>query len=278
VCVRPWSLTDLSGSPSTYVDGSSLLLCHLHRVMPFSHHSHSGQFCPGHARNALEEMVQTAISKQMQVFALTEHMPRHDQDRYAEEIEAGVDLEWHLANETAYVAEARRLRQKYGSQIELPIGFESDWVRPESVDLIRQSIQTHEYDFFVGSVHHVHSVPIDYDHDLYQMARQKAGGSDERLFEDYFDAQLDMLQATKPPVVGHFDLIRLKSDHPNDSFQRMPGVWTRILRNLDFIVSYGGIIEINTASLRKGMEEPYPTGEICQVRSIHSLPTHLPAC
>lgn len=54
--------------------------------MPFSHHSHSGQFCPGHARDSLEDVIQTAISKKVQVFALTEHMPRHDEDRYQEEV------------------------------------------------------------------------------------------------------------------------------------------------------------------------------------------------
>lgn len=54
--------------------------------MPFSHHSHSGQFCPGHAQNSLEDVIQTAISKKMQVFCLTEHMPRHKEDFYPEEV------------------------------------------------------------------------------------------------------------------------------------------------------------------------------------------------
>jgi histidinol-phosphatase (PHP family) len=54
--------------------------------MPFSHHSHSGQFCPGHARNTLEEMVQAAIDCEMKVFCVTEHMPRDEQDFYPEEV------------------------------------------------------------------------------------------------------------------------------------------------------------------------------------------------
>lgn len=54
--------------------------------MPFSHHSHSGQFCPGHARNTLEEMIQRAIELKMQSFALTEHMPREELDFYPEEV------------------------------------------------------------------------------------------------------------------------------------------------------------------------------------------------
>lgn len=53
--------------------------------MPVSHHSHSGQFC-GHAQNTLEEVVKTAIKKKMLVFALTEHMPREEEDLYPEEV------------------------------------------------------------------------------------------------------------------------------------------------------------------------------------------------
>lgn len=113
----------------------------------------------------------------------------------------------------------------------------------------------------------MHTVPIDYDRPMYEKAREKAGGTDERLFEDYFDAQLDMLEQLKPLVVGHFDLIRLKSDDMERSFTTWPGVWNKILRNLDFIASYGGMLELNSAALRKGMSEPYPKAEICKVRT-----------
>lgn len=111
----------------------------------------------------------------------------------------------------------------------------------------------------------MHTVPIDYDREMYERARDLAGGSDLRLFEDYFDAQLDMLQELKPLVVGHFDLIRLKSDDMERSFKTWEGVWRRITRNLDFIAGYGGMLEINGAALRKGMSEPYPKAEICKV-------------
>lgn len=54
--------------------------------MPFSHHSHSGEFCPSHAQNSLEEVIQEAISQRMQVFCLSEHMPRADEELYDEEV------------------------------------------------------------------------------------------------------------------------------------------------------------------------------------------------
>ena len=108
---------------------------------------------------------------------------------------------------------------------------------------------------------------------MYERAREKAGGTDERLFEDYFDAQFEMLTTMKPLVVGHFDLIRLKSDDPERSFRQWRGVWEKIMRNLEFVAGYGGMLELNSAALRKGMSEPYPKGEICRVRFPPSLST-----
>lgn len=242
--------------------------------MPFSHHSHSGQFCPGHAQDALEDVIKAAISKGFQVFALTEHMPRHDQDRYPEEVEAGSTLQSLIQNEGDYVKTALELREKYQDCIALPLGFESDWCGHHSLELIERSIRTYPFDFFMGSIHHVAGVPIDFDQADYDRARDLAGGTDEKLFEQYFDEQLEMLQAIRPPVVGHFDLIRLKSGNFNIRWRSVPNVWTKILRNLDFVASYGGILEINTAALRKGMTEPYPKSEICQVRGVHDSKNH----
>jgi histidinol-phosphatase (PHP family) len=233
--------------------------------MPHTHHSHSGQFCGSHAQDELEAIIQYAISRHFTVFALTEHMPRHDEDRYPNEIKANSTLKDLQLNEAAYVKEALRMREKYKGQLEIPIGFEGEWIRPESEQLVNDSIQKFDYDFFIGSVHYVHQIPIDYTKEVYQQARQKAGGTDERLFEDYFDAQFEMLKILKPPVIGHMDLIRLLSDDFNVEFQNMKGVWKRVQRNLDFIAGYGGILEINSAAVRKGMLEPYPKGEICKV-------------
>ncbi|CEL02362.1 Putative Histidinol-phosphatase [Aspergillus calidoustus] len=232
--------------------------------MPFSHHSHSGQFCPGHAKDSLEEVVQLAIAKKFRVFCLTEHMPRGEADYYPEEIEAEQTQSWMIANEASYFAEAQRLRDKYAGQIRILIGFECDWIRPESETLIDESLARLPFEFFMGSIHHTRTVPIDYDRAMYEQARDAAGGSDERLFEAYFDEQLHMLQQLRPLVVGHFDLIRLKSDDPERSFKQWAGVWERILRNLDYVARYGGLLELNSAALRKGMREPYPKAEICQ--------------
>lgn len=233
--------------------------------MPYSHHSHSGEFCPGHAVDSLQSIVETAISKEFKVFALTEHMPRHEQDHYPEEVETGSTLGSHYENEAAYFEAAQALRTKFQAQIHILVGFESEWCGARSLKLIERSLSTYQYDFFIGSLHHVRGVPIDYDHVMYNRVRDDIDGTDQGLFAEYYDEQLTMLQALRPPVVGHFDLIRLKSSNTNVSWKSMKDIWSKILRNLDYVSSYGGILEINTAALRKGMNEPYPSSEICQV-------------
>ncbi|MCJ1307000.1 histidinolphosphatase [Agyrium rufum] len=263
--------------------------------MPFSTHSHSGEFCEGHAKNSLREIIDRAVELQMSTLALTEHMPRDAVDFYPEEIEMGQREESLYKIFDDYVSKARKLQAEYraNGKIELLVGMEIDWIRPEaSFASITSLLEKYELDMFVGSVHHVHTIPIDYDRAMYERARQIAGGTDERLFEDYYDAQYEMLRRLKPPVVGHFDLIRLKSDDPDvdleedndasslslssssspsppaatsiDRRQRWPGVWRQVCRNIEFIASYGGVLEINSAALRKGMREPYPGAAVCK--------------
>ena len=137
----------------------------------------------------------------------------------------------------------------------------------------------------------MHAVPTDYDRETYLQARytsnserrttfkdiEKAGifegnddeihyaKGDELLFKDYLDHQYTMLLSIRPDIVAHFDVIRLWSDEPNSSFRRWPRVWDRVVRNLKSVKEYGGVIEVNSAGLRKGMAEPYPGGEICRV-------------
>lgn len=164
-----------------------------------------------------------------------------------------------------YYHEALRLREKYADKITILIGMEVDWISPLSQPFIQRLLTKYPLDLFIGSVHHVRSVPIDYSADMFQEAIRECKGSEEKLFEDYFDLQYEMFRALKPPIVGHFDLIRLKSLSPNESVRRYSGAWGKAIRNISFVIEYGGVFEINSAALRKGLSEPYPMADLCDV-------------
>lgn len=110
-------------------------------------------------------------------------------------------------------------------------------------------------------------IPIDFDRASYDRARSLCGdGSDAAIAVQYLDEQLEMLHALRPPIVGHLDLIRLLADDRDRSLKAYgEEVWTRVERNVRFIVTYGGLIELNSAAIRKGMREPYPGSDICKL-------------
>lgn len=164
-----------------------------------------------------------------------------------------------------YYDTALRLRSVYSSQIHLLVGFEAEYIRPSSIELIRGLQLSYKFDFFVGSVHHVNAIPIDFDRALYIRARESTGGGEDALFSEYFDVQYRMLRELKPAVVGHFDLVRLMADSPRKRLREYgDAVWGKVRRNLRFVASYGGLVELNSASLRKGWDTPYPAWDVCE--------------
>lgn len=167
----------------------------------------------------------------------------------------------------AYLVEAQRLQKAYASQIHILIGFEGEFIRPSFTEHVQRLAAPAEVDYFIGSLHHVHSIPIDYDANMYAAAVKASskGGTEEGLFEDYYDLQYEMLKSLKPRVVGHFDLIRLMSSEPGRDLKEWKGVWEKVMRNLRTAKENGGWLECNTSALRKGLAEPYPCRQISEV-------------
>lgn len=158
----------------------------------------------------------------------------------------------------------------YTSQIHILIGFEAEFIRPSFATRVRALAEHPAVDYFIGSVHHVHSIPIDFDARMFGLARDASGpadapGTEEQLYEDYYDLQFQMLQQLKPRIVGHFDLIRLLSEEPGRDIRQWKGVWERVVRNLELVAQQGGWLECNSSALRKGLAEPYPCRLISEV-------------
>jgi HisJ family histidinol phosphate phosphatase len=73
-----------------------------------------------------------------------------------------------------------------------------------------------------------------------------------------------MLQRLQPPIVGHYDLIRLF----RPDFPLTEAIWERVKRNIQFVVGYGGLFEVNTRALKKNLPSPYPLLDIVKVHTI----------
>lgn len=115
-------------------------------------------------------------------------------------------------------------------------------------------------DYVVGSVHHVGGECVDFSKQDYERIASRFGGL-AQMYAAYFDAQFEMMQAIKPEVVGHFDLVRL---HDPDYLQTLThrDVWDRVLRNLEWMAKAGSVLDVNARALLKGQPEPYACAPI----------------
>ncbi|CAG8801869.1 157_t:CDS:2, partial [Dentiscutata erythropus] len=220
----------------------------------------------------LEEVVKEAIKKKFLVYGLSEHCPRYRiQDLYPEESHLQPsDLSKTFSE---FVIEARRLQEKYKSQITLLVGLESENITSSSTTEIRNLVSQYNLDYWVGSVHHVNETPIDTDLETFEIALSKsaisnshtegnANSLEENLFASYFDAQYQVLKDLKPMVVGHFDVIRIH--RPN--FELTDFLRKKIERNIEFVVEYGGLFEINAAGFKKSqLQCAYPQRDILKL-------------
>jgi histidinol-phosphatase (PHP family) len=164
--------------------------------------------------------------------------------------------------------EAQKIRDLYKDQISLLIGAEIEFINKDYAQHVDDLRKTYKADYVVGSLHHVNSVPIDFSPELYQEALGQVNGQLKDLYIRYFDEQYIMLQSVKPEVVGHFDLIRIFADQSiADKTLLESEVWECVVRNIDYIVEYGGLFEINSRSWKKGLRDAYPQRDIIKVFS-----------
>ncbi|WWC58564.1 uncharacterized protein I303_101107 [Kwoniella dejecticola CBS 10117] len=263
--------------------------------MPHSHHSHSGQFCR-HAKDNLEDVVLEAIRQGFEVYGLSEHAPRYRvEDLFPEEADlTPSDL---LQTYLEFLSTASSLKRKYASQISLLISLETDYIT--HLDLLHTTklLSDHpEIDYIVGSVHHVNGISIDFSRSTFLRAVQACvqgkegrtmdpgpppsldlGDTTNRELQDgympiqeemvvfldrYFDQQYKMIDQFEPEVIGHFDLCFLWTPAFSTSIKSIDKLWEKVERNIKRVISYGGLFEANSASLRKGWETSYPSKQI----------------
>jgi histidinol-phosphatase (PHP family) len=223
------------------------------------HGGHSGEFCQ-HAVDTLEEIVCAYIAKGFAWVGITEHMPPvNDGFLFPDEREAGLTAHEMMRRFDRYMTACRRLQEKYALQIDILVGFETENYS-NTIPFIKELINTYRPDYIVGSVHHVGNINFDFDLLHYQQA-VKAAGSIDDLYIRYFDAQHELITTLKPPVVGHFDLIRMfDAGYAERLFK--PEIEKRIDRNLSAIKKFGLVLDLNVRAFQKGAREPYVSQSI----------------
>lgn len=153
-----------------------------------------------------------------------------------------------------YITTLTKLKEIYKDKIKLSIGCEVG-LEADKPDLIESYVNSHDFDYIIGSSHLVNGVDI-YLSEYYE------NRPIHEAFEEYFQSVLDNLDTCKSfDVYGHVDyIVRYSPNKAGDFSMELYGSY--IDKLLTKIIAMGKGIEINTGGYRAGLGQPNPSFDI----------------
>lgn len=192
--------------------------------------------------HTVEEMVQGAIAKHMEAIGISDHSYTDFDRRYCiREERIG-----------AYLAEIRRVREKYAGQIEVYAGLEYDGYT-ELKDRER-------YDYLIGDCHYVRTFDgyhsVDHEKQEQWAAIETYFGGDAVAYSRaYFETVVQCTAAHRPDILGHFDL-SAKFGFVNEAD---PVYRDMAVEAMLACLEVTPLVEMNTGAIARGVRSaPYP--------------------
>lgn len=214
-----------------------------------------------------EKVVKDAIAAGMEEICFTEHVDYGVKtDWPAEESRPSVlrripvpvlpGQEVKNADYPRYFAELDRLSRLYGEKIRIKKGLEFG-VQTHTIPAFTKLFLDWPLDFVILSIHQVGNL------EFWDGSFQK-GHTDQECYEVYYQEMLDVVTAFPHYcVLGHMDLLKRYDSHSGyDGFVHHRDMIERILRR---VIADGKGIELNTSSIRYGLDSLMPDRRILEM-------------
>lgn len=238
-----------------------------------NYHSHC-LFCDGRAD--METFVRFAVAEGFSAYGFSSHAP------------LPFEATWTLPREQMpqYLAEFKRLKERYAGQIELYVGLEIDYLDDTS-NPASEWFQQLPLDYRIGSVHLLPApdgriVDIDTSAEKYrQIVDTCFGGDLEYVVRLYFQRLRRMVQLGGFNILGHADKMHYNAQQYRPGLLDEP--WYRELMETYWneVARSGCVVEVNTkAYARTGVffpnERYFPWLRDLQVRVTVDSDAHEP--
>ena len=218
---------------------------------------HGGQSTFGDGRGRVGEIAQAAAERGFLSFGFTEHFNTPPCRQYNPDGRAG-SLDGRGDWIADYVAEVQAAQHDHAGQVAIMLGTELEYIRGAE-RWTREQIARWPFQYFVGSVHFVRyggeDICIDWDRPRIAEALRRAG-SPERLYLDYFDCVIELLEWRIANVIGHLDLIKIFLE-PAEQVDT-PAIRTKVHGILETMRDRGVAMDINARGLIKPCRCIYP--------------------
>lgn len=203
----------------------------------------------------MEDVIKDAIKKGIVEICFTDH------------VDYGIKLDWDdpefvegefiaNVNYPAYFQKIEYLSKKYYGQIKIRRGIEFG-VQKHTIAKYEQLFNRYDFDFVILSIHQVE------DKEFWTGDFQK-GRSEAQYYQRYYQELYDVVRNYHHySVLGHLDLIKRYDDKDGYlAFENHQEIITDILK---YIIKDGKGIELNTSSVRYGLDDLMPSRKILKL-------------
>jgi histidinol-phosphatase (PHP family) len=153
---------------------------------------------------------------------------------------------------------------KHTSRIPVKAGIEVDFV-PSKMDELMKTINRFDFDYLIGSVHHIGDWLIDSETQIHRWKNQNI----DNVYQQYFALVQEMVKTRQFDIIGHIDLPKKFGFRPRNNITSLLLETAQVMSKTDICV------EINTSGLRKPCHEIYPSQDLLKTCFDHGLPVTL---
>jgi len=194
----------------------------------------------GHAQGRPEEYARNAVAVGLKEIGFSDHMPllAHQRDNISMAID---ELpEYHRMIEA--------VRRQFAEQLDVKVGIEADF-EPGYEAKTRNILTAYPYDYVIGSVHFLDDWGFDNPEEmtLWDQADVTA------VYRKYYGLLRRSAASGLFNIMGHVDLVKKFGHRPAQNLEDEIQETARVFKDS------GVAIEINTAGLRKPVQEMYPS-------------------
>jgi len=194
---------------------------------------HNHTILCNHATGSLSEYIHQAINKGITIYGFSDHAPMNYDPKYRMKFE---DMQ-------TYENWINKLQIQY-PQIKILKGYEVDFT-PE----VDKKVLERKVDYLIGSIHFLDNWGFDNPEFLSVWNQRDI----DDVYKEYFNLVVQLAESKMFDIVGHLDLIKVFNFKPNEDI--------KILAKdaIEAIADNHLVVEINTAGIRKAVNEPYPS-------------------
>lgn len=208
-------------------------------------HNHT-IYC-NHATGSMEEYIQVACERGINIFGFSCHAPMEFDKKYRMDSHA---MPIYFDN----INTLRKLYHQQQSKIEILSALEVDYILGRE-DLLLPEVLNAEVDYLIGSVHFLGNWGFDNPEFIGEWESYGV----EQTWNHYLDSIQAMAKTRYFQIVGHLDLPKLFGNHiPNNLLGKMQ-------ETLQILYDNNMVLEVNAAGLRKAVKEPYPNTTILKM-------------